>query len=128
MKNLLKYLAIAAALLTLTACSEHSDVVSENISTAAHNFEVNRRAIFYNGITGDYILTIEGLITLTENGDRLEVTCKTGPSTYKKHYLGLSDNVTYFMEQLEPVQADPFHYRVVFRPATIVPDIDLQTR
>ena len=112
----------------VTSCSEHSDVVSQNISTAAHNFEVNRRAIFYNGITGDYILTIEGLITLTESNGRLEVTCKTGPSTYKKHYLGLSDNVTYFMEQLEPVAADPFHYRVVFRPATIVPDIDVQTR
>ena len=112
----------------VTSCSEHSDVVSENISTAAHNFEVNRRAIFYNGITGEYILTIEGLITLTESGDRLEVTCKTGPNEYKKHYLGLSDNVTYFMEQLEPVAADPFHYRVMFRPQTIIPDIDLQTQ
>ena len=123
----LKYLALASVL-ALTSCPEHSEVVSHNISTAAHNFEVNRRAIFYNGITGDYILTIEGLITLTESGGRLEVTCKTGPASYKKHYLGLSDNVTYFMEQLEPVEADPFHYRVVFRPATIVPDIDLQTR
>lgn len=122
----LKYVALLALVLTLASCAEHSDVVSYNISTAAHNFEVNRRAIFYNGITGDYILTIEGLITLTENNGRLEVTCKTGPSSYKKHYLGLSDNVTYFMEQLEPVAADPFHYRVVFRPATIVPDIDLQ--
>lgn len=123
----LKYTALAL-LLALASCSEHSDVVSHNISTAAHNFEVNRRAIFYNGITGDYILTIEGLITLTENRNRLEVTCKTGPSSYKKHYLGLSDNVTYFMEQIEPVEADPFHYRVVFRPQTIIPDVDLQTK
>ena len=127
MKQILKYSTLAIAL-ALTSCSEHSDVVSENISTAAHNFEVNRRAIFYNGITGEYILTIEGLITLTENGNRLEVTCKTGPTSYKKHYLGLSDNVTYFMEQLDPVAADPFHYRVVFRPQTIIPDVDLQTR
>jgi hypothetical protein len=129
MKQSLKFATLGALLaFTLTSCPEHSDVVSQNISTAAHNFEVNRRAIFYNGITGDYILTIEGLITLTESNGRLEVTCKTGPSTYKKHYLGLSDNVTYFMEQLEPVEADPFHYRVVFRPATIIPDIDVQTR
>ena len=127
MKKLLKLTALAFAL-GLASCSEHSDVVSQNISTAAHNFEVNRRAIFYNGITGDYILTIEGLITLTENGDRLEVTCKTGPSSYKKHYLGLSDNVTYFMEQLEPVTADPFHYRVMFRPQTIIPDVEVQTK
>lgn len=126
MKQTLKLTALAFAL-TLVSCSEHSDVVSHNISTAAHNFEVNRRAIFYNGITGDYILSIEGLITLTESGGRLEVTCKTGPSSYKKHYLGLSDNVTYFMEQLEPVTADPFHYRVMFRPQTIIPDIEVQT-
>ena len=127
MKQLLKLTALVFAL-GLASCSEHSDVVSQNISTAAHNFEVNRRAIFYNGITGDYILTIEGLITLTENGNRLEVTCKTGPSSYKKHYLGLSDNVTYFMEQLEPVEADPFHYRVMFRPQTIIPDVEMQTK
>lgn len=126
MKTTLKFAVLAIAL-AFSSCSEHSDVVSHNISTAAHNFEVNRRAIFYNGITGEYILTIEGLITLTENGNRLEVTCKTGPSSYKKHYLGLSDNVTYFMEQLEPVAADPFHYRVAFRPQTIIPDVDLQT-
>ncbi len=124
----LNYTALLALSLAFASCSEHSDVVSQNISTAAHNFEVNRRAIFYNGITGDYILTIEGLITLTESGGRLEVTCKTGPESYKKHYLGLSDNVTYFMEQLEPVAADPFHYRVVFRPQTIIPDVNLQTK
>jgi hypothetical protein len=58
----------------------------------------------------------------------LEVIVKTGPRTYKKHYLGLSDNVSYFVEQLEPVAADPYHYRVFFRPATIVPDIEVQTR
>jgi hypothetical protein len=27
-------------------------------------FEVNRRVVFYNGITGDYILTVEGLCSL----------------------------------------------------------------
>jgi hypothetical protein len=40
----------------------------------------------------------------------------------------VSDNVTWFCEQIEPVKADPFHYRVIFRPTTIIPDIELQTR
>lgn len=127
MKHILKSAALAAAI-ALCGCSQESQTASHNVSLAAHNFEVNRRCIFYNGITGDYILTIEGLLSVTENGDRLEVIVKTGPKTYKKHYLGLSDNVTYFVEQLEPVDADPFHYRVVFRPATIVPDIQIKTR
>ena len=91
---------------------------------------MNRRAIFYNGITGEYILTVEGLLSVKESDTqkRLEVTVKTGPSSYKKHYLGLSDNVTYFVEQLESVQADPYRYRVIFCPATIVPDIEVNTR
>jgi hypothetical protein len=129
-------MSILAAVTTLTfglalsSCSQESDTASLNVSVAAHNFEVNRRAIFYNGITGDYILTIEGLLSVKESDTqkRLEVIVKTGPKTYKKHYLGLSDNVTYFVEQLEPVTADPFHYRVIFRPATIVPDVELQIR
>lgn len=127
MKQILQY-SVLALVLAFTSCRESSKVVSDNISAAAHNFEVNRRAVFYNGITDTYILTIEGLITLTEEGGRLAVTAKTGPSSYKKHYLGLSDNVTYFMEQLDPVDADPFHYRVVFRPQTIIPDVEMQTR
>ena len=76
------------------------------------------------------ILTIEGLLSVKESDTqkRLEVIVKTGPKSYKKHYLGLSDNVTYFVEQLEPVTADPFHYRVIFRPTTIIPDMELQVR
>lgn len=114
----------------LSGCEPESKVASYNVSEAAHNFEVNRRCIFYNGITGEYILSIEGLLSVTESSgqNRLEVVVKTGPKSYKKHYLGLSDNVSYFVEQLEPVPADPYHYRVFFRPKTIVPDIEVQTR
>ena len=105
-------------------------MASFNVSAAAHNFEVNRRAIFYNGITGEYILTIEGYLSVKESDtqNRLEVIVKTGPKVYKKHYLGLSDNVTYFVEQIEPVPADPFRHRVIFRPTTIIPDVELQVR
>jgi len=127
MNQTLKYTALAS-ILALTSCRQESDVAAYNVSAAAHSFEVNRRAIFYNGITGEYILTIEGLLSVDEEEGRLAVIVKTGPKEYKKHYLGLSDNVTYFVEQLDPVTADPFHYRVIFRPATIIPDIEIQTR
>lgn len=115
---------IAAA--ALSACSNDADVVSANISQAADNFEVNRRVIFYNGITGEYILTIEGLCSLDAVGyPKVTITCKVGPTAYKKHYLGVSNNVTYFIEQLESVPADPYHYRVTFKPSVIIPDIRL---
>lgn len=128
MKQKLTIVAILFLAVILSACTQESDRAAYNVSAAAHNFEVNRRCIFYNGITGEYILTIEGLLSVTESGtqNRSEVIVKTGPKNYKKHYLGLSDNVSYFVEQIESVTADPFRYRVIFRPKTIIPDIELQ--
>ena len=123
------YKVIIATLLALTlqACSD-ARVASANLSKAADNFEVNRRVVFYNGITGDYILSVEGLCSLGRGSETnsVTVTCKTGPTDYKKHFLGLSDNVTYFAEQVEGVKASPYQYRVVFKPSVIVPDIDLR--
>lgn len=112
----------------LTSCVSDADVASVNLSKAADSFEVNRRIVFYNGITNDYILTIEGLCSLGNNdvSGEISVTCKTGAGTYKKHFLGLSDNVTYFAEQIEPTQASTYFYRVIFKPSVIIPDVDLQ--
>ena len=120
-----KYLL--ASLLLLTACND-ADIASSNLSKAADNFEIQRRVVFYNGISGGYILTIEGLCSLGnyDKDGQLTVTCKTGPNAYKKHFLGLSDNVTYFAEQIEPSAVDVYHYRVIFKPAAIVPDIDIK--
>lgn len=127
MKQTFKYTALFMAL-AFSACQQESDVAAYNVSQAAHNFEVNRRCVFYNGITGEYILTIEGLLSVTDENNKLSVIVKTGPKEYKKHYLGLSDNVTYFCEQIDAVRADPYHYRVVFRPTTIIPNIEVKTR
>lgn len=117
------------ALLTLMGqgCSD-ADIASSNLSTAADNFEIERRIVFYNGITGEYMLTIEGLCSLGNNDSsgQLTVTCKTGPKAYKKHFLGLSDNVTYFVEQVDAAEADPFHYRVIFKPTAILPNIEIK--
>jgi hypothetical protein len=112
----------------LAGCSPDADVASRNLSKAADMFEINRRIVFYNGITGEYMLTIEGLCSLGnhDSAGTLSVTCKTGPTNFKKHFLGLSDNVTYFVEQMEPAQASAYHYRVVFKPQVIVPDIDFR--
>jgi hypothetical protein len=40
--------------------------------------------------------------------------------------LRVSDNVTYFVEQLEPVGVSVYHYEVVFKPQAIIPDIDFR--
>jgi hypothetical protein len=122
-----KIIGIACLLLGLAACND-ADVASRNLSQAADNFEINRRVVFYNGITGEYILQIEGLCSLGNNdtAGRMSVVCKTGPGTFKKHYLGLSHNVTFFAEQLEHAKASTYRYRVVFKPSVIVPDIEVR--
>lgn len=125
MNKTILILAIAAV---LGGCSADADVASRNLSKAADMFEVNRRVVFYNGITGDYMLTIEGLCALGnfDAARQLTITCKTGPGAYKKHFLGLSDNVTYIVEQLEPVAASVYRYRVIFKPVSIIPDIEVK--
>ena len=124
----MKHILTIVAAAVLAGCSADADVASRNLSKAADMFEINRRIVFYNGITGEYMLTIEGLCSLGnhDSAGTLSVTCKTGPTNFKKHFLGLSDNVTYFVEQMEPAQASVFHYRVVFKPQVIVPDIDFR--
>ena len=63
---------------------------------------------------------------LDDRAGQLEVTCKTSDQDYTKHFLGLSDNVTYFAEQLEMVDVSVFHHRITFKPQAIVPDIDFR--
>ena len=127
-KKLILGLGLGAILVTtLSACSD-ADTASRNLSVAADNFEINRRIVFYNGITDAYIMTIEGLCSLGNNDDpgELTVTCKTGPNLFKKHFLGLSDNVTYFAEQIDSANVSTYHYRVIFKPAAIIPDIEIK--
>lgn len=118
--------ALLVATLVLVGCQTDADVASENLSLAAEQFEIERRVVFMNGITDNYMLAIEGRCSIeADRADvQLEVTCKDGPDSFKKHFLGLSDNVTYFVEQLEGADVSEYHYRVIFKPETIVPDID----
>lgn len=112
----------------LAACASDATMVSHNLSTAADYFEVDRRIVFYNGITDAYIMTIEGRCSIKADvtDGQLEVTCKTGANAYKKHFLGVSDNVTYFVEHLEDTVASAYHYRVVFKPTSILPNIEFR--
>ena len=127
-----KLLATTSAIVAaafLSGCADDAQIASRNVSKAADNFEVNRRIVFYNGITDTYMLTIEGACSIdtSSNGKTFTATCKTGPTSYKKHFLGLSDNVTFFVEQMEPAAADVYRYRVIFKPDAIAPDVDLKT-
>ena len=123
-KGLFLILMIGLFAFGVLGCTRAS-VAAYNISKAADQFEVYRRVVFYNGITDAYILLIEGYCSVNtdEDGD-FYVVVKTGPDTYLKHYLGLSDNVTFFAQQLETSQVSDDRYRVIFKPSVIIPNID----
>ncbi|MFE7720230.1 hypothetical protein ACFU44_14450 [Nocardia rhizosphaerihabitans] len=116
--------ALSAGAIALTGCSSDADVVSKNLSQESDQFKIDRRVVFFNGITDKYLLSIEGKCSIKDENNQLEVTCKTGDDEYKKHFLGLSDNVSYFVEQLESAEVSRYHYKVIFKPETILPDVD----
>nr|DAD67065.1 MAG TPA: protein of unknown function DUF4969 [Podoviridae sp. ctBev14] len=127
MKKLYSFLAAGLVALSLTACDD-SEVATRNLIKAADNFEVNRRIVFYNGITDTYMLEIEGRcsIDLNQNNTAFNVICDVGNGNYKRHTLVLSDNVTAFVEQIEPNKVSKNFYRVTFKPSTIIPNIDIR--
>lgn len=113
-------------LVILASCGTDADIASRNLSLDAEMFKINRRIVFYNGITSEYILSLEGRCSIEDRNKQLEVTCKTGNKAFKKHFLGLSDNVTYFAEQLAGTDVSVYHYKVIFKPQSIIPDVDLE--
>ena len=122
-----KIIATLAAVMLiggLASCSTKADVASSNLSKQADNFQILRRIVFFNGITDTYLLEITGYCSLGNNDPsyRLSVTCKVDGG-YRKHFLGLSDNVSYFVQQIDASEVSTTRYTVIFRPTTIVPSI-----
>lgn len=127
MKKILIVLASFAMLFTATACESDADKVSKNISTAAEQFEVQRRIVGINGITDKVEFLVEGRCSIETPGNILEVTCKQGPKDYRKHVIGLADNVFFISTQLEGIDVSVYRTRIILKPENIVPDFDLVT-
>lgn len=128
MKNKSLFIVLVS-ILAFSGCSRDAQVASRNLSHAADNFQLDRRIVFYNGITGEYILTIEGKCAFEAVSERkVDVTCKTSDTEFKKHSLGISDNVTYFSEQLNSKGVSTYQYKVDFRPSVVIPDVELKVK
>lgn len=129
MKFLIAILTAVLLVAGFSGCSSKADVASRNLSTAADNFEIQRQIVFYNGITGDYIVEVIGLCSIGNDNTakQFSVTCKVGPNEYKKHFLGLSDNVSWFAVQTKAAAVSDYRTRIIWRPSTIIPDPELDT-
>jgi predicted small secreted protein len=128
MKKLFLALVLGASALLAGCQDTDANVASRNLSEAADNFQIARRIVFINGMTDTYLMEIAGFCSLgnEDKPGRLTVTCKTGPGQFKKHFLGLSDNVTFFVEQLDAAHVSTDFYKVTFKPTTIIPDIQIR--
>jgi hypothetical protein len=128
-QNTFVALLIILVMTLLSGCVDDAQVASHNLVKSADNFEITRRIVFFNGITDNYLLEVEGKCAVfsdrTSNSE-LEVICKTGDEQYKKHFFGLSDNTAYFVEQIDSTHASAYHYRVTFKPQVVVPDVDVR--
>lgn len=111
---------IAAALI-LSGCTQASRV-SLNVSKEADNFNVTRRLAVINARTDKPMFELIGTFAL-ENNDAGELTiiCQTGPSTYKKHFVYLTDYTMYVVEDISGADVSPFQYEINFLPEMLVP-------
>ena len=123
MKKIFALLLVIVCLVTcFTGCTA-AENVNHNLSQKADNFEVVRKITVYNARTDKIIMEMEGLMSLSNNDtSELVVTCKTGPSEYKKNYVYLNDYVIYAVEDISGSVTDPYHYKVHFY--TALPDYD----
>lgn len=127
MKKLVAIVTTIIVALSMAACTDAS-VVSQNLSQDADNFKVVRKVSFINGITDSILLEVTGRCSIKADAvdSQLEVTCKTDTGEFVKHFLGVSDNVTYTVEQLIASDASASHYKFVIKPSILVPAIELR--
>lgn len=123
-------IGIVVAVILLAGCSSNADKVSDNLSTEAEQFKVQRKIVGINGITDKILFEVEGRCSL-EMGDTMEntldVICKHGPDDFRKHYIGMSDNVTFISTQVKGLDVSEYRTKIILKPENLVPDFDLVT-
>ena len=113
---------------SLTACGpsvSDAKIANDNLTTAADNFEIPRHIVGINGITDKYLFEVVGKCSINDQGNQIEVLCKEPGGGLTKQMMGLSDNVTYLVTQLDPAKVSVTHSRIIFKPEALIPNIEL---
>ncbi|MGN0181448.1 MAG: hypothetical protein ACI4DP_03410 [Candidatus Ornithomonoglobus sp.] len=117
------FLAGVLTVCMLTSCTE-AERVSYNLSKQANNFNVVRRLTVINCIKGDTLFQMTGKMSIVADttDNQLEIVVEDG-GTYVKHFVGLSDNVTYIIEDLNlgANDVDKYQYTLNFNPNMWIP-------
>lgn len=120
-------LALLSVLLTitvLTGCETEAQRVSYNLSQQADNFNIVRQLTVINCIEGDVLFQMTGKMSITADtaDNQLEIIVEDN-GTYVKHFVGLSDNVTYVVEDLNlgANEVNKYKYTLNFNPKMWIP-------
>lgn len=119
-KHIAILITIALVAAILTGCTE-AERVSQNISQRADNFDITRRLTVFNIRTDTILFQMTGLFSIkTDSGDgQLEVTCELEDGTYSKHFVRLSDETTYIVEDLSGTDVSKYSYELNFLPKMV---------
>lgn len=114
--------AVIAGVL-LTGCDTQASRVSENLSQQADNFNDVRQITVINCLQGDVLFQMTGKMSITADtaDNQLEIIVEDENGEYKKHFIGLSDNVTYVVEDITSDDVSNYHYTLNFNPNMWIP-------
>lgn len=103
---------IMGVMLSLTGCTQ-ANRVSYNLSEEADNFNICRQIVVINNDTGQILYEFEGFssINVDETENQLEITSEIGAGQYCKDFIGLNEETTYVVTQLDSANVDKYHYQ-----------------
>src|SRR4051812_659919 len=129
-----KKITVALSLLcciALSACDSQADTAANNLSKEAEKFNVQRKIVGINGITDKVEFEVEGKCSVEGDGlgalNALVVICKHGPKDYRKHYIGMSDNMFFISTQMAGIAVSEYRTKIILKPQGLIPDLDLVT-
>lgn len=126
MKKIIALAILAVGAIIISGCTSDADKASENISTAAEAFEVQRTIVATNGITGEIMLFAEGRCSFEyPSSGRIDITCKYGPDDYRRHTYIRGDQDQVVITQEVGIDVSEYHTRIVLKPQNIIPEFDI---
>ena len=119
-KLIISILAICTTLTIFTGCTQ-SEIVSQNLSKEADSFNVVRELTVINAIQGDVLFTMVGKLSVETSEGKLYVIVEDENGNYQKHIIGLSDNITYVLEQKDFKNVENYKYTLNYNPKMWIP-------
>ncbi len=123
-KIIMVILAVTIIMGLLVGCAtREADIVNQNLSLEADNFNVVRQLTVINCIQGDVLFQMTGKISIVADtsDNQLEVIVEDENGKYQKHFIGLSDNVTYVVEDIRATDVDQYNYTLNYNPKMWLP-------